>query len=394
MKIIYFSRDYTSHDFRFLSALATTEHDVYYLRLERRGHQQEDRPIPKGIHQVAWAGGQTPVNLKNAPRLLLDLKRVIREIQPDLIQAGPLQRSAFLVALTGFRPLVSMSWGYDLLQDANRNTFWRWCTRFTLKRSAAMVGDCDTIRHIAISFGMPDERIVIFPWGVDLEHFAPDNLHTMDSSLFNNGGANQLPSETESMPFTLLSTRSWEPVYGVDVIAHAFIQAVKRRPEIRLVMLGNGSQAPILRRILQSSSMQGNSDVPSMSRYDRVLCPGQINHAELPRFYRSADLYVAATHSDGTSISMLEAMASGLPVLVSDIPGNREWVTPGVNGWLSPEGDADALAEAIVHAVDMRESLPGMGSAARQTAEQRADWKSNFRTLFEAYDIANGKARS
>jgi hypothetical protein len=66
-----------------------------------------------------------------------------------------------------------MSWGYDLIQDAERNALWRWATRFTLRHSAAMVGDCETIRQLATSYGMPDERIVTFPWGVDLQHFSP-----------------------------------------------------------------------------------------------------------------------------------------------------------------------------------------------------------------------------
>ena len=71
-----------------------------------------------------------------------------------------------------------MSWGYDLLQDAERNAAWSWATRYTLKHSAAMVGDCNTIRQLAVSYGMPDERIVTFPWGIDLEHFTPGRKWT------------------------------------------------------------------------------------------------------------------------------------------------------------------------------------------------------------------------
>ncbi len=173
MRILYFTRDYTPHDHRFLSALQKTGHKIYYLRLERRGHQLEDRALPAGVEQITWAGGRSTATLKDGPRLLRDLKRVIKSIKPDLIQSGPLQTAAFLTAMTGFQPLVSMSWGYDLLLDAHRNNCWKWATRFTLRRSAAMVGDCDTIRQEARSFGMPDEAIVTFPWGVDVEHFSP-----------------------------------------------------------------------------------------------------------------------------------------------------------------------------------------------------------------------------
>jgi glycosyltransferase involved in cell wall biosynthesis len=368
VRILYFTRDYTTHDHRFLAALANTDHKVYYLRLERQPHQLEDRPLPPNIEQIPWRGGQSPARLVDGFRLLVDLKRVIRQTQPDLIQAGPLQRSAFLAALTGYQPLLSMSWGYDLIHDANRNALWRWATRYTLKRSRIMVGDCDTIRQLAISFGMPDERIVTFPWGIDLEHFSlTDTKNTKSSHA----------KAEHPATFSLLSTRSWEPIYGVDIIAQAFVKAARQRPELHLIMLGNGSQATQLRQTFVRGKVA-----------DRVTFPGQVSYTSLPRYYQMADLYLAATHSDGTSISLLEAMACGLPALVSDIYGNREWVTVGENGWLFPDGAVDALAEAILHAAEERQRLPEMGQAARQVAEERADWRKNFQKLLRAYQIA------
>jgi glycosyltransferase involved in cell wall biosynthesis len=358
-RILYFTRDYTTHDRRFLSALAKTQHKVFYLQLERRGHALEDRPVPPEIEPVCWGGGSSPAALKDGPRLLFDLRRVLREVQPDMVQAGPLQRSAFLVALTGYRPLVSMSWGYDLIYDARRSALWGWATRFTLRRSAVMVGDSETIRKLAISYGMPDDRIVTFPWGAELERYTPG------------------PQPGSGSSFTLLSARGWEPIYGVDVIARAFVQAAQQCPELHLVMLGSGSQAPALSRIFQRGGVQ-----------ERVHFPGQVSQAELPRYYRSSDLYISASHSDGTSISLLEAMACGRPVIVSDIPGNREWVEPGLNGWFFTDGDPGALAEAILNAVRQRSELPAMGRSARSIAEERADWEVNFQHLLRAYDKA------
>jgi glycosyltransferase involved in cell wall biosynthesis len=362
MRVLYFSRNYTTHDHRFLTALARTEHKVFYLRLEGGGQVLENRPLPPEIEQVEWAGGKGPAKFKHGLRLLDDLGRVIRQVNPDLIHAGPIQRSAFLVAMTGFHPLVSASWGYDLLHDARINPFWSWSTRYTLHHSDAFVGDCDTIRKLAISYGMPNERIVTFPWGIDLTHF---NLATYKPS--------NLPT------FSLLSTRSWEPIYGIDVIVRAFIIAASKHPELRLTLLGGGSQYAPIRQILLIGAV-----------YDKVLFPGQVSFLDLPDFYRRADLYIGASHSDGTSISLLEAFACGKPAVIPDIPGNREWVTPGVNGWLFPDGDAEAMAVAILNAVDQRQNLTEMGKKARQIAEARADWEHNFLQLEKAYQLAVG----
>lgn len=333
------------------------------MRLERRGPQLEDRALPAEIRLVPWKGGSTPARLQDGVGLLRDLNRVIKSIKPDLVQAGPLQRSAFLTALTGYRPLLSMSWGYDLIHDARKNIIWRWATRYVLKRSAVMVGDCDTIRKLAISFGMPDERIITFPWGIDLRHFSPG-----ESMSFSMGGSDV---------FTLLSTRGWEPIYGVDVIARAFVLAARQRPELRLMMLGNGSLAAELHQIFIKGGVE-----------EQVHFAGQVSQKGLPRIYRSADLYLSASHSDGTSISLLEAMACGLPVLVSDIPGNKEWVTAGNNGWLFADGDVHSLAESILLAVDERERIPELGDNARRIAEERANWDENFLGLLKAYEMA------
>ncbi len=114
MRVLYFTRDYTPHDHRFLAALAETGEQVYSLRLERRGVQREDRPVPEGIEQVLWKGGLHPMRWQDGPALAQDLKRVLRMVKPDVVHAGSIQTAAFLTALTGFQPLVSMSWGSDL----------------------------------------------------------------------------------------------------------------------------------------------------------------------------------------------------------------------------------------------------------------------------------------
>jgi len=279
----------------------------------------------------------------------------------DVVKAVGLRGEVKLYPLLDFHPLVSVSWGYDLIHDAERNTMWRWTARYTLKQSAAMVGDCDTIRQLAIAHGMPDERIVTFPWGINLERFTPTPQH------------GELASDT----FSILSTRGWEPIYGVDILARAFVLAANSRPDMRLVMLGGGSMEAQLREILAEGGA-----------LEKVRFQGLVGTGELPNFFREADIYVSASHSDGTSISLLEALASGTPAIVSDIPGNREWIEPGVQGWLFPDGDAAALAQAITNAFDQRQKLPEMGRAARVLAEQRANWETNFPHLLRAYDLA------
>lgn len=365
MKVLYFSRDYTPHDHRFLSALAQTPHTIYYLRLERQKRQLEDRPLPPQVEQVIWRGGRRPVGWSDYPHLLLDLRRVIQRIQPDVIHAGPVQSAGFLAAMSGFRPLVTMSWGSDMLLDADRSAWMRWVTRFTLRHTTVLAADCRAVQEKAARFGFSPQQVVLFPWGVDLNRFYPARAEEFRAR------------RGWQDAFVVLSLRTWEPLYGVDVVARGFARAARQNPRLRLLLLGGGSQAGLIRTIFQQEGV-----------LEQVYFGGQINGNELPQYYQAADLYVSASHSDGSSVSLMEALASGLPVLVSDIPGNREWVTNGQEGWLFPDGDDKAISEGILRAAGQPQLLAQMRQAARRLAEQRANWPVNFQRLLEAYQLA------
>ena len=365
MKIIYFSKNYSPHDYRFLSSLSKTKHEIYYLKMEANTRQVEDRSVPSSIQQILWAGGQREFRWTDLPRLTFDLQRLIREIKPDLIHAGPIQNCAFISVLTGFRPILTMCWGYDLAQDADRNSRMKWITSYTLKRSAYFVSDAQFTRDKAVAFGMNPEKTVVFPWGVDINHFAPQISENGTRSITNKNRKS----------ITLFCNRTWEKIYGVDVLAKAFVKVAASNPSVNLVLLGGGSQGARIRQILMNGGVM-----------DRVHFGGQVIYNDLPRWYNMADIYISPSHVDGSSVSLMEALACGVPSLVSDIPGNKEWIVEGENGWLFRDGDADDLANKILNAIENRKSLIQIGESARKTAESRADWKKNFGKLLGAYD--------
>jgi glycosyltransferase involved in cell wall biosynthesis len=357
MKIIYFSTSYSPHDHRFLSGLAKTEHKIYFVRLEPATNESEDRIVPTEIEQIHWAGGKRAFRWRDVPKYVRSLRKVIKDIQPDVLHAGPIQTVGLIAVLTGFRPLLMMSWGFDLMEDVYRNRWWEWVTGFVLKRSTFFTSDAQVTRNKAVEYGMNPDRTIVFPWGVDLDHFKPN------------------PSTSSGQALTLFCNRSWEPRYGVDVLAKAFVRAAKSKPELRLILLGGGSMGRELRRILSAGSV-----------IDQVLFGGYISQKELPRYYNMADIYISPSHVDGSSVSLMEAMGCGLPCLISDIPANKEWVTYDENGWLFPDGDVSALTEVILRAAEKRDTLVEIGARSRAIAEKRADWTKNFAKLLEAYE--------
>lgn len=326
----------------------------------------ETRPVPDGVYRLS------PL-CDGLPRLgpfafiiaLLRFRRWVRVIEPDLVQAGPVPTGGLVAALAGFHPLLVMSWGSDVLVYPNRNPVLRWVTRFTLRRADMVLGDCQAVRDRVLALSsLSPEKIVFFPWGIDLTRFEPRS-----SEL---GLRQKLGWEGCQI---VISTRSFERIHGPLIFLEAMAQVMRQRSGVRALMLGDGSLRPQVETFVAEHGLQA-----------RINLAGQVPHTVLPDYFNEADLYVSTTYSDGTSISLLEAMACRLPVIVTDGHGNREWVTPGANGWLYPAGDTCALAAAILEALDNEARRRAMGGVNLAIVRERANWDTNFRQLLLAYD--------
>ena len=366
MRILYFTRSYTPHDRRFLLKLAESKYDVWFLPLENDRVARNDE-LPAGINLAKWhdVPGRKIVAEACLP-VVPEFERILHQIKPDLVHAGPIQSCGFITAMSGFHPFLAMSWGSDILADADKDEFWRWITCYTLRRSDMLLCDCDAVStKVGNLVGYPKKRIVQIPWGVDLKAFC----------------ACPAPNDVRSKlgwkdAYIVLSTRSWETIYGIEVVLSAFQKAHAQESRMRLVLLGSGSLSAQIEHFIERHELT-----------DAVYMPGAIVPEDTPDYYRVADLYISSTHSDGTSVSLLEAMASGLPVIVTDIPANREWIQHGVNGWLAPDGDADEFARLLSLAANMPlEDQHRIANENRLIAKERADWNRNFEKLLNAYE--------
>ncbi|MFW5713957.1 MAG: glycosyltransferase [Brevefilum sp.] len=362
MRVLYFTERDSPHDRRFLRALSETAHQIYALR------QMDCLPeIPPGVIELNWPEG-TPdwTYWQGWQAGTAQLKHLLEQVQPDLVHAGPVQGPALVTALTGFHPLVTMSWGSDMLMRADRSPWMRHATRFTLGRTDIFLADCQTVADQVVCFGFDRSRIEIFPWGVDLDHFSPQNGLEAGAALRRSLGWED--------QFIIFCNRSWSPIYGVDLLAQAFTRAARQNADLRLLLAGNGPQADLIRHLL-------------MPVGDKVSFPGWLDREDLPGAYCAGDLFVTPSHCDGSSISLLEALACGRPVLASDIPANKEWVVPGEVGRHFKDGDVDSLVSQLL-GMAAKTDLPLYGKRGRKLAETRADWGRNFEKCLAAYHQA------
>ncbi len=362
LRILYCSQGYSPHDHRFLTALSESEHETFWLKLEEVSGVQESRALPENVIAVEWRSDNQAVSFDDYLSLKNKFAETIERIKPDLIHAGPIQRVAYLPALIGYHPLLTMSWGFDLLQDAKRDERWMEITRFVLSCSDWFTSDCCVTRDLAVSYGMDKQRTTIFPWGVDLQLFNPKERGRMRLRL---GYEEDL---------LIIHTRSWEPRYGVDIALEGFWRAYQLEPNLRMFMFGGGSQEAMVKSFIKEKGLD-----------DRIHLMGFSQNESLAYYYQAADIFLSASHIDGSSVALMEAMACACPPLVSDIPANLEWVTNGKQGWVFRDGDAGDLAAHILYIARNRDKTIAMGKNARKKAEQKADWKKNTQILLKTY---------
>lgn len=365
MKVLYFSDNTSGHNQRFLEKLSQSGLEIWFL--DPGSRRLEAGWLPEGVR---WARTKQVIPRNSSPEtfagFLSEFRELLAEVRPDVVHAGPIQTCGYVTAMLDFHPWLLCSWGSDLLLHAEQSPELLHATQVALSRADSFFCDCETVRARAKQFAdLPDSLIVQLPWGIKKGLFGPSGDLPPKEQF-----------EREPGTHVIISTRSWEPLYGITTLLEAFLQAYRIDSSLRLLLLGNGSEVG---RVHEFITVQGLDSV--------IRTLGPYGKEEMPKWFRAADTYVSCTQSDGTSISLLEAMATGLPVLLTDIPSNREWVTENVNGWLAPVNSPEEFANRLLCAARLtREERRLFSERNRRIVEERADWDRNFPRLLEMYE--------
>ena len=289
----------------------------------------------------------------NDPRLHLRVWRLLRRLRPDIVHVRNLPTLEMLLParLAGARNVVYGEHGLDVRELDERARLYRrlrrWCH--------PLIG-----RYVAVSrdlggwlrrqVGVPEDRLTVIYNGVDARRFQPRQ----------EGGPTRLPPGFAPAGAIIYgAVGRLESIKDQVTLARAFVALVQGAPDLRararLVIVGDGSLRGQIEDILTDGGVRELAWLPGF-------------RDDLPEFYRSFDVFVLPSRREGISNTALEAMASGLPVIATDVGGNPEVVADGATGSLVPPADPSALAQAM-HAYAAQPSLaPTLGAAGRQRA--------------------------
>ncbi|MBW8879364.1 MAG: glycosyltransferase [Acidobacteria bacterium] len=252
----------------------------------------------------------------------------------------------------------------------------RSAVRWALSRSRLLTGCSpelvERVRALALPAGYPTERSRVIPYGVDVAAFSPDPARR---SLWR-----QRLGIPEYAPL-LLGVGRMATKKGFQVLIEILPALLAEHPELRVVLAGGGD----LLATFQAATREWSA---------RVHFPGSVLRDTLPDLYRAADVFVLpAVHDargnvDGLPNVILEAMASGLPVVASRVSGIPLAVEDGRTGRLVPERDGPALLGALRQMLADPEAARQMGERGRAKAESELTWDAVAGQYREGYRAA------
>lgn len=285
------------------------------------------------------------------------LYKTFRQLQPLIVHTRNLAAlDALLPAmLAGVKWRIHGEHGWDVNDLGGHNRKLRLLRKLhapLVSRYIALSGDL--LRYLQQRVGVRAERIVRICNGVDVDRFRPE-LAASGSAPFPRGFVDH-ESLVIGTVGRLQSVK--DPLNLVD----AFGILVEKRPDIatyaKLVIVGDG----ILREAVHARVRDRQID-------HLAWLPGERH--DIAELMRAMDIFVQPSLAEGISNTILEAMASGLPVIATNVGGNSELVDDQVTGILIPPADSPALARALEYYVDNPDRRKMNGSAARKRAVAR-----------------------
>lgn len=171
----------------------------------------------------------------------------------------------------------------------------------------------------------------------------------------------------------ILTNRNFEKHYNVACALRAFARVQRQIPEAKLIVAGDGSQRVMLRALAEDLDLKN------------VEFLGAVPPTAMPALYHKADIYLNTSDVDNMPLSILEAFASGLPVVTTDAGGISYMVNDGCNGLMVKRGDDAALAKGILHLLEHHEIAEQLTNQARQDCQQYT-WEAvgtNWVSLYE-----------
>ncbi|MDX6552459.1 MAG: hypothetical protein QOH74_947 [Gaiellales bacterium] len=289
------------------------------------------------------------------------LRRALRELDPHVVQTHFLWPYGEWGRRAGRHPIVQGAWGSDVLIIPQRSPDKLRLTRQMLAEADAVTANSDSLAGAVAALGVQPDRIHRIGWGVDTLRFSGAVDRSLVDTIF--------PGRR-----VVISPRLHKALYNLDVLVEAVPLVLRDVPDAAFLFMGDGADTAALGAQAERLGVAGAVHFRNFAE------------DELPLVFAGGDLSVSIPSSDtGRPTSLLEAMASRLPVVVSDLPAIREMVGEGEGAEVVPLRDPVATAAAITRLLADDALRERYGERNRRVVAERADAQDETRRCVELY---------
>jgi glycosyltransferase involved in cell wall biosynthesis len=354
MRICYLADASSIHIKKWVSYFAAKGHEVHLISFEKGD-----------IDQVVMHRVKMPLMVRNRTFLLKlayirEIARLVKSINPQILHAFYATNYGFFASKSSFHPLILTVEGSDVLQVSSESRLIRFVkdflARISLSRSDLITTDGFHLLNRLQKLGVHLNKVRMIQFGVDTKKFRPQPKSDRDE-------------------LRVISLRSLNPIYSVDTLVKAIPLALRRFRNTCFVIAGTGTEEMALKRLVNDLGVT-----------DKVRFVGQVANDLLPEYLNESDVYVSTSLSDaGLSMSTAEAMACGLPVVVTDNGDNTVWVRNGINGIVVKPGDHEMLAEGIISLLENPSMRKSFGKLNTSIVEHKDNLELEMNKMAEIY---------
>jgi L-malate glycosyltransferase len=352
MRICYIALGTFTHIGPYLDYFKEAGHNVHFVCLS----PSPERGVP--TYNVGLGRRYSERNGKwKYPLSMLRTRRLIRKLNPNIVHAHYATSCGLTAMVCGFHPTVVTVHGSDLTVGI-KSALWRPLLKRIFEHSDCVNTVSADLEEMVVSLGIGRDKIETLTLGIDTDKF-----RFVERAAFD-----------PTRELKLVCTRRLEPVFDHATIIAALARLKKEGIAFHTTFVGGGS---LLSKLKEQTLNAGLND--------NVTFAGAVHNDDLPEILARHDVYLSASLWDGTSLSLLEAMATGLFPIVSDIKANSAWLSHNTDGLLHKVGDADDLVKCIMQLYDNPQLAMAAAKRNRERVVEQGNRKTNMKRLESIY---------
>ena len=285
------------------------------------------------------------------------IRKKIHKEKPDMVIAERSTSYGFLAAISGIQPTAIAQQGKTDLwpEDSMSIPFKKILQNYAFKKATLIHAWGPIMAEHMKNSNVDMHKVLILPKGIDLEKFENKN----------NSDSNKIKA---------IVTRSLLPEYRHEAILQAFFILNQKGIDFSLSIVGDGNKLEYLKDLAKKLQIE-----------DKVTFTGRIPNSKLPELLQQSNIYISMPITEGVSASLFEAMACGCYPIVSDIPGNQNWIRHHENGQLITIDDSEMLANEILWAFENPSIRNKAVQENRQFIEKHANYNINMKIIADKY---------